>query len=504
MHYPLTVLQEALKGRVIPQPQGKVLGGSSAINAEVFVPPSKSGVNSWAKLGNPGWDWATLAPYFHKFYTLNQPEHDLSEHLDINWITQEGQGTSGPVQASFQGTVQDPLSKAWVQTLKEVGYCITGDPFSGSATGGFSSPMTVGPTSKTRSYAGSAYFLPASGRKNLHVVTRALVHRILLEKNGEDVSATGVQVELQGALQDVKAQKEVIVACGALQTPKVLELSGIGDANLLKSHGITPIIDNPNVGENLQDHLMTGISHEVRDGIMTGDALLRQKPASVQAAMQMYMENKTGPFCSGGIGSYAFMPVTDFVTESGKEELRELFEKYPAENEDMERYNLLRAIFEDPKEATDSAFMFLAQVKLHADDSSDFTQNLDPGNFISLGVSLLHPLSRGSVHIASADATQPPTIDPKYFSNELDVEFMARDLRFMETIAESQPLASFIKPGGKRNHATAHGKDLEAAKDYVRTTAISNNHPACSCPMMPRHKGAMRNFLYMEPRISGL
>ncbi|KAL2011271.1 hypothetical protein VTN00DRAFT_3989 [Thermoascus crustaceus] len=273
--------------------------------------------------------------------------------VEINWITQEGQGTSGPIQASFQGTIQDPLSKAWTKTLREVGYCLTGDPFSGSATGGFSSPITVDPTSKTRSYAGSAYFLPA---------------------------------------------------------------------------------------------------------------------------------NKTGSFCSGGIGSYAFMPMTDFATESGEEELRELFKKYPAENKDMERYNLLRTIFEDPKESTGSAFMFLAQT---------FTQNLDPHNFVSLGISLLHPLSRGSVHIASADATQPPIIDPKYLSNELDVEFMSRHLRFMETIAESQPLASFIKPGGKRNHEMAHVKDLEAAKDYVRTTTISNNHPACSCPMMPRDKGGV-------------
>ncbi|KAL1968516.1 hypothetical protein VTN77DRAFT_1726 [Rasamsonia byssochlamydoides] len=241
---------------------------------------------------------------------------------------------------------------------------------------------------------------------------------------------------------------------------------------------------------------MTGISYEVRDRVMTGDGLLRQEPTMLKMATQLYAEQKAGPLCSGGLGSFAFMPITDFITEDGRRELKELFDKYcqDIDGNRREQYEVLREIYENPQESTGSAYMFLAQVNLHTfRTSQDFTEDLLPGNFVSLGVTHLHPLSRGSVHISSADPEAAPIIDPQYFSNPMDVEFMARHLRFVETIAETQALGSFLKPGGQRNDATAFVKDLDAAREYARDTALSDDHPACSCPMLPRDKGGVVN-----------
>ena len=483
-----------MKGRTLRHPQGRILGGSSAINAEAFIAPSKADIEGWGSFGNPGWNWATMMPYYRKFHTLTIPSKETCEHLGIDWIDGEVRGTTGPIQASFQGVVQDPLSQAWVKTFRNLDYDLKGDPFSGEAMGGYSSPITVDPESKTRSYAANTYFVAASKRPNLHVVTGALVNKVLLDTKNDLAVATGVSVTVQGNNDLVAARKEVILAAGAFQTPKLLELSGIGSKAILQSHNIPILVDNPNVGENLQDHLMTGISFEVKDGIFTGDGLMRQEPEVLQGAMQMYSTARAGPLCAGGIGSYAFMPIVDFIAEGGRADLKKLLTKFPPDTEDEMHYAFVRSILENASSASGALFMFPAQVNLHNNpEAKDFLQDLLPGNYVSLGAALLHPFSRGNVHIASADATQAPKIDPKYLSHPLDVEVLARHLRMLETLAESQPFVSLLKPDGRRNHATAHVKDLANAKEYVKTTVISNNHPACTCAMMPKEKGGVVN-----------
>lgn len=326
------------------------------------------------------------------------------------------------------------------------------------------------------------------------MVTGALVRKILLEKKSDSVIARGVLVTLQDNTQEVNARKEVILAAGAFQSPKLLELSGIGDSNLLKSYGIPVIINNPNVGENLQDHLMTGISYEVKEGVFTGDALMRQEPEAIQGAMQLYTDHKAGPFCVGGIGSHAFMPMVAFLTDDGKKELQLLLEKHSPNAKDKQQSNLIRSIIESADEGSGALFMFLAQVNLHAPpDAKDFVQNLQPGSFLSLGATQAHPFSRGSVHISSPNGAQAPTIDPQYFSHPLDVEILSRHVQILEKVAETQPLAAFLKPDGRRNHPTAYVKDLDAAKDYTQTTAFSNYHPAGTCAMMAEEHGGVVN-----------
>ncbi|KAF6223696.1 hypothetical protein HO133_000539 [Letharia lupina] len=487
--------KEHLGGRVLRHPQGRVLGGSSAINAEAFIAPSSTDLEAWEHLGNPGWNWQVMMPYYRKCYTLTAPASEVSEHLGIDWIDEDVRGLSGPIQASFQGAIQDPLSKAWVQTFKGLQHGLKRDPFAGEAMGGYSSPITVDPESKTRSYAANTYYASASHRPNLTVLTGVSVKNIILDTRNGPAIATGVHVSVNDLEHIVNASKEVILAAGAFQTPKLLELSGIGDRELLETHGIHVVIDNPNVGENLQDHLMTGISYEVMDGIFTGDGLMRQEPEITQMAMQMYTTAKAGPLCAGGIGSYAFMPLLNSLDGDKTADLERLLLDCKSQDpKDAIHFEFVRSILESDKKASASMFMFPAQVNLHNSPSAkNFTQDLAPGNYVSLGVALLHPLSRGSVHITSAHASQEPHIDPKYLSHALDVEIFATHLRFLERLAQSEPLASLLKPDGRRNHPTAFIRDMNGARDYVRQSAISNNHPACTCAMKPREKGGVVN-----------
>jgi choline dehydrogenase-like flavoprotein len=201
------------------------------------------------------------------------------------------------------------------------------DPFTGKSVGGYSNAATVDPVTKTRSYTGSAYGNPAIQRPNFHLVTGATALKILFEKTSDVFTVTGVLASVEGRVKTFNATKEVILAAGVFNTPKLLELSGVGNKELLKEYEIPVVINSPGVGENLQDHLMTGVSFEVIDGVMTGDPLMRAEPEALQMAQKLYFEHKGGPFTIGGMQSHAFMPVLEFLDAEGRKFQTELLEK---------------------------------------------------------------------------------------------------------------------------------------------------------------------------------
>lgn len=453
-------------------------------------------MDAWAQMGSRGWDWETMKPYYQKFHTLTLPSEAAKEYLGIDYVDENVRGKSGPIQASFPES-QNPLTKAWVDTFKRLNYKLTGDPFSGKSTGGFTNASTINPKTKERSYVTSAYYAPVSDRTNLHVITEAFVEKIILEHSSQGVSASGVQFTHQGKSQRVSAQREVILAAGAIQSPQLLELSGIGDAALLKSLGLEVYIENRNVGENLQDHLLTGVSLEVKEGVSTMD-IMRRDPSVAQAALQEYMTSRTGPLVSGILESFAFMPVVEFLTPDGGKILRQLLDKHLSNigNESFPgekiHHDFIRSILESEDEASASFFMSPIYANLSTMPVDKISkEDIPDRDYVSLLVSLLHPFSRGSVHINSDKYTDKPTIDPKYLSHPLDAELFGRHLQFLETIAETEPFASFLKPGGRRSVASI--KDLAAAKELLRTSAISNWHPTSTCSMMPKELGGVVN-----------
>ncbi|PLB48145.1 glucose-methanol-choline oxidoreductase [Aspergillus steynii IBT 23096] len=486
-----TVPQAALGDRVIKEPQGKLLGGSSGINGQAFIAPSQAGIDAWSKMGAKSWTWEKLHPYYKKSYTVQLPDDATKAHIGIDWLDQSSNGTSGPLKVSFPAVIQDPLCRAWVDTFKATGHGITADPFSGKSTGGYSNLAAVDSETKTRSYAASAYGRPAMERPNVHIITEALVQRILFnESEGPNVTASGIEALVQGQIRTVNANTEVIVCAGALNSPKLLELSGIGNEEILRQHNIPAVVHNPNVGENLQDHLMSGISFEVVDGVVTGDPLLRQKPEAVQAAMQLYTEHKAGPMTIGGVQSSSFMPLVDFQNPHDSSAMKKYLDGFLSDPSNRDQ--AIREILEQPDAPTCSMFMFLAQANLHEATGKSFVgQDLQPGNYLSMGVIQSLPFSRGRVHLASTDPSDKPTVDPRYFSHPLDLDIMARNLQDVEKLHTVEPLAKFLKPGGRRNHPDAFLSDLDSAKKYLRDTATTTYHSSGTAAMLPRENGGV-------------
>ena len=259
------------------------------------------------------------------------------------------------------------------------------------------------------------------------------------------------------------------------------------------------LIDNPAVGENLQDHLLSGIGLEVNEGVMTGE--LMRDPEFAKAIMQLYQTNKSGPLCGGGMGSCALMPLVDYLRGDGKKEITQLLDehlnsshhavKYPAEKV---HNDIIRTILQSPNDASASVFMVPQQANLDQGPSpKDIFRMAVPGNFITVGVALQHPFSRGNVHINTRDPSAKPTVDPKYFSHPLDLEIFARHMLWLETIVKTQPLATFLKQNGRRNPGDTFMNDVPTAKKYLKETVLSNWHPAGTCAMMPREIGGVVN-----------
>ncbi|KAK7751530.1 hypothetical protein SLS62_006480 [Diatrype stigma] len=512
-------MQSTLYNKTITIPHGRALGGSSAINGQAFVATSKVNVDGWGELGNPGWNWETLGPYFKKSHTLAVPPSNaaLYEHLHLDYIDPNISGTDGPIKASFPDSIDNPLPKAWIETLHALGHKATGDPFSGNIIGAYTNAACIDPETRQRSYAASAYWKPIQDRTNLTVVTGAHVQKILLQGSPPDVVAVGAQYVHKGETKTASAKQEVILSAGALYSPKLLELSGIGDPDLLASLGIPTVIPNKYVGENLQDHPMTGLSFEVRDGVETIDDLLRRDPAALEKAMAQYTDSKSGPLAVGGIFSYAFLPLQDAATNLPEPLLN--LSSYPADdaahNTHPHPLEPAQAAYYDrllhnPNESTAGFFTYAAQGNFGSGSGSSLMQsNFQPGSYYSVAVCLLQPLSRGSAHIRSADPAAPARVDPRYLSHPLDLELFARHMTYIATIVDTEPLKSLLKParqGGRRNAAAAAAADLAdvaAMREYVRRTTLSSWHPTSTCAMLPGPEAGGRGVVDARLRVHG-
>ena len=439
-----------------------------------------------------------MKPYYTKVYSLKPLQPELREHLGIDWTGEDNHIPSGPIQLSYTGSLGDPIPRSWIETFKGLGYHMTGDPFSGNPMGAFSCLASISLDTKERSYAATAYYAPVADRKNLHVVTGLSVDRILFKKTETKLCATGVQFQRNGHIVTVKARKEVILAAGSFQSPKLLEISGIGAAELLRSHGIDVKIDNPYVGENLQDHMVCGIGFETEDYVNTLDDLIRQDPKAIEAAMGEYLQNKTGPLTSLGLASYAYLPVVEFLSEHGQSVLEKLLDTYAVPNTTAANpaaglyHDIAKSILESKDEASGGFLAIATQSIPPADpDLKDAPVGPVPGKYITLGAMLSLPFSRGSVHIQSPNPNEKPTIDPRFLTHPLDIEVLARHVQYLEVIAEAHPFRKLLKEGGRRSGPRSPLGDLEAAKEYVRKSGISMWHPTSTYSMLPRDQGGV-------------
>ncbi|KXX75814.1 L-sorbose 1-dehydrogenase [Madurella mycetomatis] len=488
-----TVAQEALGNRELVFPQGHLLGGSAALNGMNFVPPAREELDGWAALGNPGWDWEGFSKYFKKTYTLTT-------------------GSKTENDGVLQVNIPEEETK-WPQVFRDtfggLGFAAHNDPFSGDIHGAVTYPDAIHPVTKTRSFSGNAYLTPAESRPNLTVWTGVLVDKILFDQASPDGAvATGVQYTTKdGKTQTIPARKEVILSAGTFYSPRVLEQSGIGDAERLQRLGIRVVVNNPFVGENLQTHPMCVIAFETvddgADGFETIDPIARQNPAALGAAMEAYTSKQRGPFSQTNSNVMAHIPFPGIHTDSGKQDLEQILKSSagtalsgvkitPDFTEAHEA--LVRSVLTSPTGASGYYLHFPgwafygptgALVPIPADGHE---------RYFTIAVLLTHPLSRGSSHLTSTpEGELRLAIDPSLLSHPLDAEVLARHVRFLEsTLATAAPLAGRLKghaapPGWPRGFSA----DLDDARRFVRENAVAAMHYAGTCSMMPREKGGV-------------
>ena len=296
-----TTPQVHANDRVIGHPRGKQLGGSSAINYLYWTHASQRDINDWGKLGNKGWSWDELAPYFKKSEKYNAPTADISNQIDTSFIDPSVHATNGPVQDSFP-PFYDNFYKSWEPTYKKLGIGPTGDPRGGLAIGAYSTLISQDPKLASRSYSANAYWKPNSARPNLHVITGAQATKINFEGEKEPLRASGVDFVVGGKSYTAHAKREIILSAGTFQSPQLLELSGIGDSKILKKQGIEVLVNSPGVGENLQDHLLVPLTYEAAKGEGTFESF--RDPAVAASAAELYTANHTGPLAGNTCNSY--------------------------------------------------------------------------------------------------------------------------------------------------------------------------------------------------------
>ena len=442
----MKIPQSGLNDRGEKQFQGKALGGSSTINGSAFIAPSQAGIDAWAKLGNPKWTYDALLPYYKKAYSIQPPDASICKVMGIDHVSDTDKPASpdGPIQVSFPSLAQkNPMAKAWNEVFRDMGYKTTADLFPTQSAGNRCYTAAIDPLTKKRMSADSQYGGPASKRPNLTIVTEATVLKILFSGSSPAKTvAKGVEVSIDGETYSITANKEVILSAGAFHSAKVLELSGVGKPNRLRNLDIPLVIENASVGENLQNHIMCMRTFELDQGVKVGD----------------------------GIQSLAFLPLQDRTKQ------KETFDNAPpVTRNEKDFYDVVRAIFDSPDEASCCVFMTFIGLP----------------NFASLGVMQSNPFSRGSSHIVSANPDDKPRIDPRFFSNPLDLEIMAYHLLALEKFPSTSPLSAFFKNDGQCIPPNTAVTDLESARKYLRENAVTTYHSCGTAAMLPREKGGV-------------
>lgn len=430
-------------------------------------------------------------------------------------LNETGEG-NGPLELAVPCEDGSEWPRAWRDTLKALGFPASNNPFSGQVYGGLTVPDSIYPSTKERSYSGNAYLKSAIDRPNLTLWTQTSANKILFDKLENDdkfntTIATGLEyTTTSGEINTVRARKEVILTAGAINSPKILELSGVGDKSRLDVLGIPTIIQNPFVGENLQNHPMCALNFEVQGdekGFETVEKLSRRDHDTVAAAMDAYKSRQVGPFSRSGSNHAAQLPFPSIKGEDEGQRLQRIYHitnlsagiEKATETFVEAHESFVHSVLESPTEASACYLSAPVFTRFNSDGSRASALQLDGDErYFTIVLLLAHPLSRGSVHITASSTSASShslAIDPRYLTHPLDIEVLASHLQYAaETIATTEPLASHLKPGGKRNPTapqTGSFTNLENVKKYARETAVGAAHYTGTCSMMPRDMGGV-------------
>lgn len=412
-----TVPQRGLNGRVGYQPRGRGLGGSSSINAMLYIRGQREDYDHWAALGNPGWGWDDVRPYFLR---AENNERGASAHHAIG----------GPLN------VMDPMcpsqtASQFIEAARQSGLPLNAD-FNGETQEGVGM-YQVTQRAGERCSAAKAYLTPHLGRANLRIVTGARATRILFEGR----RAVGVEARVAASLQQFKARREVLLSAGALQSPQLLMLSGVGPGAQLQQHGLTVLHDLPGVGEHLHDHISVT---QVWDAPQRRDTFTVSPSGAPMALKGIYdwLTQRNGK-------------LTSTIAEAG-------------------------AFFKSrPEEALPDLQIHFVITKL-----IDHARTLPIGHGYTCHLCPLRPESRGSLKLTSTDPGAAPLIDPNFFGERIDMDRMIRGFKQLRQILQQPALA---ERGSRELPALAAAQTDEQIEQFIRSNSDTEYHPVGSCRM---------------------
>ena len=409
--------EPAMNDRPIYWPRGKTLGGSSSINGLIFIRGQKEDYDGWRDLGNPGWGWDDVLPYFKKAEgndRLGEPLHSKT----------------GPLKASSIPK-KHVLVEAFIKAANALGVPTTEDfnNLTQEGVGYFQLSTHKG----LRCSAAVAYLKPAKERSNLTILTNSQVSKVIFENK----KAVGVEFIQQGSKKTIRSNKEVILSAGAIQSPQILQLSGVGPAKLLQELNIPVVHDLPGVGENLQDHLQFRLIYELNQPISTNIQL-----SSWFGQLKMGLEwllFRGGPLSIG-------------INQGG----------------------LFTRVMKDSK---------TPDIQFHmATLSADMAGGkVHPFSGFTMSVCQLRPESRGYVRIQSADPLSPPKMVANYLATQHDRDTSVAAVNFARKIAQTEPLRSLVTREVKPNNPQSDEEVLE----FCRNTGATIFHPTGTCQMGP-------------------
>ena len=415
-----TVPQAGLQGRRGYQPRGKALGGSSAINAMLYVRGHRSDYDDWANLGCEGWSYEDVLPYFIR--------SEGNERGANSW-----HGAAGPLHVSDQKSPR-PISRAFIQAASELQFR-TNDDFNGPEQEGVGLFQVTQFHSREkngeRCSAAAAYLHPHSERRNLTIITKA--HATKLGFNSK--RATSVQYRVHGGEKRVEAKREIILCGGSFNSPQLLQLSGVGRSEDLQRHGIQMVHELPGVGRNLHDHLDFILAYKSKDTDLFGIGAV----GTVNLIKNIIKWRKDGtgliatPFAEAG----AFLKTDRALARP-----------------DIQLHFVIGIV-------------------------DDHNRKLHLGYGFSCHVCVLRPRSTGEVFLESADPMAPPGIDPRYLSDEQDLKVLINGAKMARAILQAPAMAKYRY----KELYTKDGMSDAEWENHIRSRADTIYHPVGTCKM---------------------
>jgi choline dehydrogenase-like flavoprotein len=464
--------------------RGKVLGGTAALHYLTWDRGSIYEYDAWETLGNKGWNWSMM------IQGMLKSENFLPSKL----YGDEGVGTGGPIDILID-RYQPPQQSYFHPAMENLKIRLNNISLAGNPIGAVFQPSSIRHSDYKRSYSahGSGY-LPLAG-SNLQIRTSTRVRKV----NSSQVQVNGVLVASGVTLEDnstISASREVILSAGSLQSPGLLELSGIGNEQLLSEMEIPCLQDLPGVGKNLQDHIKLEMSYQYQPNFTSLD-ILKYNTSVAATQLSLYNANLSSLYDHSS-SALAFVNWTQISSnDSHLQALVQHEAGQPSKSiTDPFEYTRAQLLLKYLRVETAN----VPQLEVVFNDGYAGVKGYPPRNsslygadFFTLVASILHPFSTGSVHIASPSITIQPTINPNYLSREYDIEAAVTSAKYLRKIANTSPLnqiwTSEYEPGLE---VVGTGPDTdEQWRAWITSSLQSTNHPVGTCAMIPRRLGGV-------------